>query len=72
MYMYIYIYIYIYIYTDAYPPPTSVLIYDTEQSDSKVPVMLELWRMWSTLSLPSLSVPLWPGVIAPDRALSMV
>ena len=26
--------------------------YDTEQSDSKVPVMLELWGMWSTPLLP--------------------
>ena len=34
--------------------------------------MLELWGMQSTLSLPSLLGPLWPGVVAPDRAaLSM-
>ena len=33
--------------------------------------MLEVWAMQSTLSLPSLSNPLWPGVVAPDRALSM-
>ena len=33
--------------------------------------MLELWEMQSTLSLPSLPVPLWPGVIAPDKVLSM-
>ena len=45
--------------------------YDTKQSDGEVPAMLELWGMWSTLSLPSLPGPLWPGVIAPDRALSM-
>ena len=43
--------------TQAYPCETSV--------------MLELWGMQSTLSLPSLPGPLWPGVVAPDRVLSM-
>ena len=33
--------------------------------------MLELWRMQSTPLLPSLPGPLWPGVVAPDRVLSM-
>ena len=28
--------------------------------------MLELWGMWSTPSLPSLSGPLWLRVVAPD------
>ena len=32
--------------------------YDTKQSDGKAPVMLELWGMWSTSSLPSLPCPL--------------
>ena len=45
--------------------------YDTKQSDGEVPVILELWRMQSTPSLLSLPGPLWPGVIAPDRVLSM-
>ena len=45
--------------------------YDTKQSDGEVPVMLELWEMRSTPSLPLLPGPLWPGVVAPDRALSM-
>ena len=45
--------------------------YDTKQSDGEVPVMLELWRMRSTPSLPLLPGPLWPGMVAPDRALSM-
>ena len=45
--------------------------YDTKQSDGEVPVMLELWGMQSTSSLPSLPGPLWPGVVAPDRVLSM-
>ena len=33
--------------------------------------MLELWGMRSTPSLLSLSGLLWPGVVAPDRVLSM-
>ena len=33
--------------------------------------MLDLWGMQSTSSLPLLSGPLWPGVVAPDRILSM-
>ena len=45
--------------------------YDTKQSDGEVPVMLELWRMRCTPSLPSLPDPLWPGVVAPDRVLYM-
>ena len=34
--------------------------------------MLELWGMRSTSSLPSLLVPLGPGVVAPDVVLSVV
>ena len=45
--------------------------YDIKQSDGEVPVMLVLLRMRSTPSLLSLPVPLWPGVVAPDRVLSM-
>ena len=45
--------------------------YDTKQSDREVPVMLELWEMWITSSLPSLSGPLWPGVLAPNKILSI-
>ncbi len=45
--------------------------YDTKQSDSEVPIMLEPWGMRSTSSLTSLPGPLWPGVVAPDRALCM-
>ena len=33
--------------------------------------MLELWEMQITPSLPLLQDPLWPGVVAPARALSM-
>ena len=52
-------------------PPKRVSWYDTKQSDGEVPAMLELWGMRSTPSLPSLPGPLWPGVVAPDRVLSM-
>ena len=45
--------------------------YDTKQSDGEVPVMLGLWGIQSTPSLPLLPGPLWPGVVAPDRALSI-
>ena len=45
--------------------------YDTIQSDGEVPVKLELWGMRSTLSLSSLTDPLWPGVVALVRVLSM-
>ena len=33
--------------------------------------MLELWGMRNTPSWPSLPGPLWPGVVAPDRVLSI-
>ena len=36
------------------------LDYSFVQFDGEVPVMLGLWRMQSTLSLPSLPSPLWP------------
>ena len=49
------------------PLPTSVLVYDSKQSDGEVPVMLELWEIRSTSSLPLLPVPLRPGVEAPDK-----
>ena len=53
------------------PPPNECPGYDTKQSDGEVPAVLELWGMRSTPSLPLLPGPLWPGVVAPDRALSM-
>ena len=45
--------------------------YDTKQSDGEVPVMMELWRRWSTPLFPSFPGSLWPTVVAPDRVLSM-
>ena len=44
--------------------------YESKQSDGEVLVMLEIWGMRSTPSLPSLPVPLRPRVVAPDRVLS--
>ena len=48
------------------PSPNECPGYD-KLSDVEVPVMLELWGMQSTPSLPSLPGPLWPGVVAPDK-----
>ena len=45
--------------------------YDTKESDGEVPVILGLKRMWSTPSMPLLPGPLKPGMVAPDRTLSM-
>ena len=45
--------------------------YDTKRSDGVVSVILELWKMQSTPSLPLLPGPLWSGMVVPDRALSI-
>ena len=45
-------------------------VLSTKQSDGEVPVMLELWEMQSTPSLPLLPGPLWPRMVSPDWALS--
>ena len=45
--------------------------YDTKQSDFEALVMLKLWGMRSTPSLPSIPCPLSSGVVAPDRVLCM-
>ena len=37
----------------------------------EVPVMLELWGLQSTTSLPSLPSPLWFRMVAPDKAQAM-
>ena len=46
--------------------------YDIKQYDGEAPVMLKLWGMQSTPSLPSLPGTLWPEVVAPNRVFSMV
>ena len=53
------------------PPTNKCPGYDTKQSDGEVPVMLGLWVMWNTCSLPLLQGSLWPRVVAPDRVLSI-
>ena len=45
--------------------------YDTKLSDSEVLVMLELSGMQSISSMTSLPDSLWPGVVAPERLLSI-
>ena len=47
------------------PPRNECPGYDTKQSDGEVPVMLELWGIRSTPSLPSLPGPFCPWVVAP-------
>ena len=44
--------------------------YDIKNSDGEVPVMQEFRGMRNTTLLPLLPGPLWPAVVAPDRALS--
>ena len=57
------------------PPPQTLPNkcpgYDIKQSDSEALVMLELWGMQKTPSMPSFLGPLWLAVLAPDRVLSM-
>ncbi len=57
--------------SQGYDLPNECRGYDTKKSDGEVPVMLGLRRIQSTPSLPSIPGPLWPGMVAPDRALSM-
>ena len=42
--------------------------YDARESDGETPVMLELWVIRSTPSLPLLPGPLWRGVVAPESS----
>ena len=50
------------------PPPNECYGYDTKPSDGAAPA-LELQGMWSTPSLPLLSVFLWPFLVVHFRAL---
>ena len=52
-------------------PPMSVLDMKLNKSDGEASVMLELWRMQSTPSLPLLRGALWHGMVAPDSVLSV-
>ena len=56
---------------EEYDPTNECPAYDTKQSDGEVPVILELWEIQSITSLPLLPGPFWPGMVAPDRDLSM-
>ena len=51
--------------------PQRMSWHDAKQSDGGAPLMLELWGMQSTSLLTSLSGPLCPELVAPDRVLSM-
>ena len=52
------------------PAPNKCPDYDIKQSDCEASVMLEVWGMQSTPSLPSFPGSLWPGVVAPDSVLT--
>ena len=52
------------------PPPNKYSGYDTKQPDSEA-LVLKLWGMWSTLSLPLLPGPLWPRVVIPVGVILM-
>ena len=60
----------LYLCREVRPSPNKCTEHDTK-SDGEVPAMLELWGMWNTPSLPLLPGPLWPKIVALDRALSM-
>ena len=47
------------------PPSSECPEYDIKQSDGEATVMMEVWGMRFTPSLPSLPGPLWPEVVAP-------
>ena len=51
--------------------PNECPAYDTKQTDGEASVMPEIWGMQSTTSLQSLPAPLWLGVVARDRVLSL-
>ena len=55
----------------AKPPTNEYPVDDSKQYDSEAPVMMELWVMWSTPSLPSFPGLLWPKVVTFDKVLSM-
>ena len=46
------------------PLPNECPGYDTKQSDGKVPIILVFGGIQSTPLLPSVSGPLWAGVVA--------
>ena len=52
------------------PSANECSVYISKQSGSEGSI-LELWGMWSTHSLPLIQGPLWPGVVAYNRVLSM-
>ena len=60
-----------YISTEREDSPSKCSGYNNKQSDGEAPMILELWGIQSSPLLQSLPDLLWPGVVAPDRVLSM-
>ena len=57
--------------SDMTDSPNECSVFDTKPSDGKASVTLEIWGIRNTRSLPSLPGSLWPGMVDPDRVLSM-
>ena len=55
-------------YTDCF---NECLVYDNKQSDVKISVILKVWKMQNTHSLPSFLCPFCPWVIAHEKALCL-
>ena len=64
-------------YTDCFsaegktPSPNEFPGYDIKKIDGKAHIILELWGIQNTPSLPLLLCPLWPRVVAPDKVRSI-
>ena len=58
-------------FAEGYDSPNECPAYDTKQSDGEAPAMLEFWGMQSTPFQPSIPGLLKPGVVAPERVVSM-
>ena len=58
------------IFAEGYNSRNKCPDYDIKPSHGET-LALKIWRMLNTPSMPLLQGPLWPGVVAPDRVLSM-
>ena len=56
--------------TEGEDSPNECPVCDIKPYEGKAPAF-EIWEMWDTPSLPLILVPLWPGIVALDRILSV-
>ena len=59
------------VFADGWDTPIAFPGEDHKQSGGEAPIMLLLCGMLSTPPLPSIQVPLWPRMVAPDSLPSM-